>query len=83
MEKKLELYGASWCLKSAKLRNYLQSQWIEFDDHDVEDDAAAAERVKARYEGVLKFPTVIVGDEHLKNPTIQELDAFLEKHGIE
>ena len=79
MEKKLELYGAAWCLKSAKLRNYLQSQWVEFDDFDVEQDKEAEARVRALYDGELKFPTVVKGDEFLKNPSIEELNDFVEK----
>ena len=81
-DNKLELYGADWCMKSANLRNYLQSIWVEFDDYNVEKDLDAAERVKALYDGVLKFPTVIYGDEFLKNPKINELDEFLKKHAL-
>ncbi|MEM1407406.1 MAG: glutaredoxin family protein [Bacteroidota bacterium] len=79
---KLHLYGADWCPKSANIRNYLQSIWVEFDDFNVEEDSGAAERVKALYDGVLKFPTVTYGPEHLKNPKIGELDEFLRKHGL-
>lgn len=78
MAKKLELYGTNWCLKSAKLRNYMQSKWIEFDDYNVEEDAEAEKRVRALYDGKLKFPTVVKGENHLKNPTLKELDAFIE-----
>lgn len=81
-DNKLELYGADWCMKSANLRNYLQSIWVEFEDYNVEEDLDAAERVKALYGGVLKFPTVIYGDDFLKNPKINELDEFLKKHEL-
>ncbi len=82
MEKKLELYGASWCMKSAKLRNYMQSKWIEFDDFDVEQDVEAEARVRRIYDGQLKFPTLVYGDEHLKNPTIEALNEFLRQHNL-
>ena len=75
----LEVYGASWCIKSAKIRNYLQSKWIEFTDYDVETDKDAEQRVRAFYNGELKFPTVVKGNSFLKNPTIQQLDEFLTK----
>jgi glutaredoxin len=77
MDKKLELYGTTWCMKSAKLRNYMQSQWVEFDDYNVEEDSHAEFRVRALYDGELKFPTVKYGDEFLKNPSIAELSDFL------
>ncbi len=76
---KLKLYGTHWCLKSAKLRNYLQSIWVEFDDYNVEKDPDAEKQVRSFYDGELKFPTVAYGDRFLKNPTIPELKAFLEE----
>lgn len=79
---RLELYGTTWCMKSANLRNHLQRQWIDFDDYNVEEDADAAERVKALYGGKLKFPTVIYGKEHLKNPSVAELDTFTAKQKL-
>lgn len=74
----LEVYGTSWCLKSAKIRNYLQSKWITFNDYDVEEDVLAEARVRALYDGKLKFPTIIYKDTHLKNPSIKALDKLLE-----
>lgn len=81
-EKKLKLYGTNWCTKSANLRNYLQSIWVEFEDYNVETQPEADETVRALYDGQLKFPTVTYGEDFLKNPTISEMDAFLEKHGL-
>lgn len=77
MAQRLKLYGASWCLKSAKIRNYLQSQWIDFDDYDVEVDRDAEQRVRELYDGELKFPTLTKGDDFLKNPTISQVNDFI------
>ena len=79
---KLKLYGADWCLKSANLRNYLQSIWVEFEDFNVETDSDAEQTVRALYDGALKFPTITYGDTFLKNPSTGELKAFLEAHGL-
>ncbi|PRX57598.1 glutaredoxin family protein [Flagellimonas meridianipacifica] len=81
-EKKLKLYGTNWCTKSANLRNYLQSIWVEFEDYNVETQPEADEAVRSLYDGQLKFPTVTYGEDFLKNPTIPEIDAFLDKHGL-
>ena len=83
MEKKIELYGTGWCSKSAIIRNFLQSQWIEFDDFNVEENKDAEEKVRNLYDGKLKFPTLIYGDQHLKNPTIPELKAFLNSSDLD
>ena len=82
-DKRLKLYGTAWCPKSAVLRNFLQSAWIDFDDHNVETEAQAEEDVRALYNGELKFPTLTFGDQHLKNPSIPELQAFLKDNQIE
>jgi len=78
----LRLYGTDWCIKSANLRNYLQSIWVDFEDYNVEKDADAEQRVRALYDGKLKFPTITFKDEFLKNPDFKELNAFLEKHKL-
>lgn len=80
---KLQLYGTDWCPKSSALRNYLQSKWIEFDDFNVETDPEADARVRDLYEGKLKFPTIMAGDDFIKNPTIVQLNEFLKKHNID
>ncbi|MEM0931563.1 MAG: glutaredoxin domain-containing protein [Bacteroidota bacterium] len=82
MDKKLKLYGANWCPKSANLRNHLQSIWIHFDDHNVETEPESEAIVRALYEGKLKFPTITYGDKHLKNPTTKELDVFLKENEL-
>jgi mycoredoxin len=78
----LKLYGADWCTKSSAIRNFLQSNWVTFQDFDVELDSDAEAHLRSLYQGALKFPTVEYGDEFLKNPTIPELIAFLELHKL-
>ncbi|MCH2215896.1 MAG: hypothetical protein MK086_12055 [Flavobacteriales bacterium] len=80
---KLKLFGTQWCLKSAKLRNFLQAQWVDFEDFNVETEELAEKTVRELYGGELKFPTLTYGDSFLKNPSISELKAFLEKHKIQ
>ena len=81
-EKKLKLYGTNWCTKSANLRNYLQSIWVEFEDFNVETQPEAEKTVRDLYDGKLKFPTVTFRDKHLKNPSTKELDEFLKENDI-
>ncbi|WP_350287930.1 glutaredoxin family protein [uncultured Croceitalea sp.] len=78
MSETIKLFGTDWCMKSAALRNYMQSKWIEFEDFNVDIDTEAETFVRSLYEGKLKFPTVVKGNKHVKNPTIKELDDFLE-----
>jgi len=80
--KDIKLYGADWCAKTALLRNYLQSEWIDFEYFNVELDETAAERVRSFYEGKLKFPTLTIGEQHYKNPKISELRKALQDAGL-
>ncbi|MBP4138375.1 glutaredoxin family protein [Flavobacterium geliluteum] len=79
---KLQLYGTNWCPKSSALRNYMQSKWVNFEDYNVEIDMEANLKVRSLYDGELKFPTVMFGDDFIKNPTVPKLNEFLKKHNI-
>jgi mycoredoxin len=79
----LILYGAEWCPKTSSLKNFLQSEWIDFAYHNVETDQEAAEQVKKLYDGKLKFPTVTYGEDFIKNPSVADMRQFLKKHHIE
>jgi len=79
---RLRLYGTTWCLKSANLRNFLQSIWVDFEDYNVETDKEAEDIVRKLYEGELKFPTLTYGEHFLKNPKIDELKTFLKDHDL-
>jgi glutaredoxin len=80
---KLQLYGTDWCPKSAGIRNYLQGKWIAFEDFNVETDTVAAAKIRSLYDGKLKFPTVMAGDDCIKYPSVPELNEFLRKHHID
>ncbi len=81
-DQKLKLFGTQWCTKSAKLRNYLQSIWVDFEDYNVETNLEAEKAVRSFYDGELKFPTLSYGNDFLKNPSIPEVKGFLKKHGL-
>ncbi len=75
----IDVFGAEWCTKTSGIRNYLQSQWLDFNYFDVELDEVAAERVRSFYNGKLKFPTVKINDKILKNPSIAELRTAIKE----
>ena len=75
------LYGTDWCLKSSALNNGLQSAWVDFEYHNVEQDEEAAEEIKAQYNGELKFPVIKLGDQYFKNPSWGQLREELKKQG--
>ncbi|NBC18301.1 MAG: sodium:proton exchanger [Bacteroidetes bacterium] len=78
----VHVYGADWCALTSGFRTYLERRGIPFSYHNVEQDAAAEDAVRAMNEGQVKFPMVVVGDREMKNPTIDELDAALADVGL-
>lgn len=77
MENNLKVYGTDWCPKTALLKNYLQSEWVDFDYYNVDTDEEAKQDLMDIYDGKVKFPTVTKGGEHLKNPSVGDLRRFL------
>lgn len=76
--KKIVVYGAEWCPKTAGFRNYLQSEFVDFEYIDLEANEDAAEKIKGLYGGHLKFPVVEVDEELLLNPAIPQLRNALK-----
>ena len=76
------LYGADWCLKTSGFKNYLQREWVDFTYQNVEENEAAAQRVRDHYEGKLKFPVLEIGNTWLKNPPMGELRRVLREQGL-
>lgn len=79
MTNELKVYGTDWCPKTALLKNYLQSEWIDFKYLNVDIDEKAKQDLMELYQGKVKFPTVVKGEKHLKNPKISELRAFIDQ----
>ena len=75
----LKVYGTDWCPKTALLKNYLQSEWIDFEYHNVDTDENAKQDLMDIYDGKVKFPTVTKEGKHLKNPSVGDLRKFLAK----
>ncbi|MDO1449936.1 hypothetical protein Q0590_26895 [Rhodocytophaga aerolata] len=51
----------------------IEKRWIGFKDFNVVTHTEAEARVRALYDGNLKFPTVIAGTDFIKNPTVPQL----------
>ena len=78
----VHLYGTDWCPLTGGFRGYLNRHSIPYDYHNIEQDPQAEEAVKAMNGGKIKFPMVVVGDQALKNPPIDELEKALHEAGV-
>lgn len=83
MENKVVLFGTASCHKTVFYQSYLNEKGITFEFLDVKKDEEAAKVLRSLYESVkLNFPTLLVGGKKLRNPSIKDLDKWLEKKGL-
>ncbi len=76
----IDLYWRPGCGFCAMLRRRLDKLGVERVEHNIWDDPAAADVVRAHAMGTETVPTVVVGDVGLVNPSADELIAVLEGH---
>lgn len=56
---KLELFGSARCEHTGSMRDWLEWRGVEFVEYDVEDDAAARERLNALTTGQRMVPILV------------------------
>ena len=54
-----ELYGTSRCPYTQEMREWLEMRRLEFVEYDVEQDAAAMQRMKALADGQRSVPVLV------------------------
>jgi arsenate reductase-like glutaredoxin family protein len=82
-KKDIRLYGAERCHKTRYYINLLKEKNLDFDFLDVEKEEDAAQELRGLYTtGKLNFPTILIQDKKLRNPSIEEIDKWLDKKGI-
>ena len=74
------VYGTRWCAQSQLVRRYLQRLGVPYEYVDLEANPAAAARLRW-LTGSVSRPTVVVGDELLVEPTLDELQWALSHGG--
>ena len=76
------VYGTSWCAASQRLRRYLDRLGISYYFRDMEYDPEAARRVQWWTGGKASHPTVQIGGQVLVEPSLDEIDWVLSRHGL-
>ena len=76
----VRVFGAERCHKTQFYLDQLQKKNIHFEFLDVEKDMTAANELRSLYTtGKLNFPTIMVKDKKLRNPSLTELEKWLIK----
>lgn len=73
---KVRMYSTTWCGHCRRLKAQLDRAGVDFDEVDIERDAAAASFVAGVNGGNQTVPTVLLPDGSvLNNPTIDQIIA--------
>ncbi|KAA5828024.1 glutaredoxin family protein [Algibacter amylolyticus] len=76
----IKLYGANRCHKTQYYKRYLEGLNLNYSFLDVELNNAFAEELRALYTNrKLNFPTLVIGQKKLRNPSDAELKKWINK----
>jgi arsenate reductase-like glutaredoxin family protein len=76
----IKLFGTKDCHKTQYYKTWLETRNLDYVFLDVKHIKEAAEELRSLYEtGKLNFPTILVNEKKLRNPTEEELIKWTEK----
>jgi mycoredoxin len=78
----IRVYGTDSCPMTKASLLYLDSQSIPYEYIDLEENAEAAEWVRAQNGGKERKPTIEIGRQILVEPTDAELEQSVRSHGL-
>lgn len=78
----ITLYSRAWCSWCIDAKEYLTERGYQFTEIDVGKDREAYDDMLELSEQTY-VPTLVAGDEVLANFDTDQLEKFLNKHGIE
>jgi len=78
----ITLYSRAWCSWCIDVRGYLAERGYEFTEIDVGKDREAYDEMRELSDQTY-VQTLVTGEEVLANFDTDQLEAFLNKHGIE
>ena len=76
---KIVMYGAEWCGDCRRSKRFMDSNNVAFEYINVDEDAAAADKVLEINGGMKSIPLIVFEDgTHLTEPSDIDLKAKLE-----
>lgn len=77
---KIKLYGAARCHKTQHYLQYFKEHNLDVEFLDVEQSEKSAEELRSLYtSGKLNFPTIMLDNKKLRNPSDDELSKWINK----
>jgi glutaredoxin len=78
----IRVYGTDSCPMTKASLLYLDSQAVPYEYFDIEENAEAAEWVRAHNSGKERKPTIEIGKQILVEPSDEELERSIRSHGL-
>ncbi len=78
----VKVYGADWCSMTKDSRQLLDELKVDYDYTDIEQDASAAQWVRAHNDGKERKPTIDIAGQVLSEPSDAELKQALKDKKI-
>ncbi len=75
---KIIIYGKKGHAYTVAFKNFLRMAEVPFDYKDVNEDVEAKNHTLEIYDGMLKFPTLIVDDEIYKTPSTDDFNKIMQ-----
>lgn len=76
----IKLYGAERCHKTQYYMTFLETRNLNYEFLDVEMNSNFAVELRNLYENrKLNFPTIVINNKKLRNPSEKELLKWIEK----
>lgn len=80
---KIVMYGAEWCGDCRRSKKFLDGNHVAYEYINVDEDAAAADKVVEINGGMKSIPVIVFEDgTHLTEPSDNDLKAKLEALSI-
>ena len=80
---KIVVYGAEWCGDCRRSKKFLDGNNVAYEYINVDEDAAAADKVVEINGGMKSIPVILFEDgTHLTEPSDNDLKAKLESLSI-
>ncbi len=76
----IKLYGADRCHKTQHYKTFLETHNLDYEFLDVEINMDHAEELRNLYNNrKLNFPTLIINNKKLRNPSDKELLKWIQR----
>ena len=76
----IKLYGAEKCHKTQYYKSFLEARNLDYAFLDVKESEENAQELRNLYESrKLNFPTILMNNKKLRNPSDRNLQKWIDK----